>query len=579
MNINLRRFLVILNGLICISISAHSEVCDWAKKTPEDDADYKYFVAREFSTKSREEAKRNAENSITQQVCNIVGNYLSTATDSYEDEDISNSTSSTAQRSRCLGIYKQNFVRLDTDDGRIDGEYVACVKYQYLKDNLKQEQARINKEGTITGSMALNEYVGNPHCDGHPLEIKTNPSGAFVSIDDEKEYTGQTPLIFGSVCNGSHSLKITMDNYDTVERTIYSSDKQIFQKLQRSTKNITFTTNLGDSTITIYDMDGFKQDSGPEPFSYDFLSGIEYKISAENTKANDVSIKKIFNKNSDKNYKFQMDKLSGRIDFSVFKKRNPGIRIFVDGVEIYDNETGLLTPDIRHDIEFRKSGGYKSKKDSVRLSPNQTYNYPSSELNFETNTSILTKYDHLNEAGFLWLGLTYGMGAYSNNGFGTSLRTLGVSGNLFLGKRFSLDFGMAFGGTKSMTNQDSRNYAQYIQNSSASSLFQNYDTYYDISLEQTFAKLDAGLSWYLMQHFWFSPFLTIGYNKFLQLSNNVTCDSNMSGLCDSITDKTNINTGTIMGGAGVQMGFFRVIGRLGTSYQDVMFGISIPIKL
>ena len=129
--------LLLMIGFGLFVSQAHSEVCDWAKKTPADDANYKYFVAREFSTKSRAEALRNAEDNITQQVCNIVGNYLSAATDSYEDENISNSTSSTAQRSRCLGIYKQNFEKLETDDGRVDGEYVACVKYRYLKDNLK----------------------------------------------------------------------------------------------------------------------------------------------------------------------------------------------------------------------------------------------------------------------------------------------------------------------------------------------------------------------------------------------------------------------------------------------------------
>lgn len=557
---------------------AHSDVCDWAKKTPADDANYKYFVAREFSTRSRAEALRNAEDNITQQVCNIVGNYLSAATDSYEDENISNSTSSTAQRSRCLGIYKQNFEKLETDDGRVDGEYVACVKYRYLKDNLKQEQARINKEGTISGSMALAEYVGNANCDGHPLEIKTNPSGAFVSIDDKKEYKGQTPLRFGNVCNGTHSLKITLDNYDTVEQKISSNDKQIFQKLNRSTKRVRFTTNLGGSKITVYDIDGFKKKESKEPLEYDFLLGVDYKISAENPKANGVSINRTFKKDS-KNEVIRMDKLNSRINFSVFKDRNPGVRIFVDGSEVKGEETGLLTPDERHNIVFKKSGGYKNITDSVYLSPNETHNYSSNQLNFGTDESIITKYDYLNDAGILWLGLTYGMGNYSNKGFETPLKTYGLSGNLFLGKRFSLDFGLAFGGTKNTAEYDSSDYSHYIQNSTAASLFPNYDLHYNVAIEQTYAQAYAGLSWYMMQHFWFSPFLNVSYNQFLQLSSSVKCDSNIGNFCDAIKDKSNIDAGTVMGGIGVQMGFFRVMARIGTNYQDVVCGISVPLKL
>ena len=78
----LSRFIISLVGLLTFSVIANAEVCDWGKKTPEDDGQYKYFVAREFSTKSRKDAAINAENSITQQVCNILGTYLSSASDS-----------------------------------------------------------------------------------------------------------------------------------------------------------------------------------------------------------------------------------------------------------------------------------------------------------------------------------------------------------------------------------------------------------------------------------------------------------------------------------------------------------------
>lgn len=558
---------------------AHSEVCDWAKKTPADDTNYKYFVAREFSTKSRAEAQRNAENNITQQVCNIVGNYLSAATDSYEDEDVSNSTSSTAQRSRCLGIYKQNFEKMETDDGRIDGEFVYCVKYRYPKDNLKQEQARINKEGTISGSLALNEYIGNMECEGHPLEIKTNPSGALVSIDDKKEYNGITPLRFGNVCNGTHTLQITLNNYDTVEQKISSKDKQIFSKLKRTTKKITYTTNLGNSIITIYDTDGFKIKSEKEPLSYDFLLGVEYKIGAENKDANSVSEKRTFDKNSAKTYPLKLTKLNGKIDFTVFKQRNPGVRIFVDGSEIKGDETGDLLPDRRHNIVFKKSGGYKNKTDSIYVYPNKTHSYSSNELNFETDESILTKYDYLNEAGVLWLGLAYNTGQYSNKGFEVPLNTFGISGNLFLGKRFSLDLGLGIGGNKLSAEEGSRDYSNYVQNTSAASLFHNYDMYYNVEVEQTYAQLYGGLSWYIMQHFWFSPFLSVGYNQIVPLSYTVKkLDSNFLD-SNTIENKTKINSGSVIGGAGIQIGFFRIMGRLGTNYQDVTCGITIPIKL
>ena len=567
-------------GLGIFISQAYADNCDWAKKTPPDDADYKYFVARGFSTKSREDALRNAENNITQKVCDVIGNYTSVATDSYETQIVSQSTSSTAQRNRCLGIYKQNFEQIETDDDRIDNEYIACVKYRYLKDSIKQEQDRMNREGSTPGSIALAERVGDAYCDGHPLTIRTNPDGAFVSIDDKKEYMAPTPVLFKNVCNGTHSLTITLNHYDTVEQKISSSDIQIFKELKRSTKRVRFTTNMGDSIIKISDSDNIKDlKSGKEPLEYDFLSGINYVISAENDKAHNVSINRTFNKNSENSYNFNLEKIKAKIDFAVFKERNPGVKIFVDGLEITGTETGSLTPDKTHNIVFKKSGGYKNIKKSVYLHPNEVHNYPSKELKFDTDKSIITKYDSLDEDSNLWLSLIYNTGTYSNTGFETPTGTIGVLGNYFFSKQFSIDFGLSLGATKTKAEYNSRNYTTYVQNTSAASVFHNYDMYYNANVEQIYAQLYGGLSWYFIQKFWFSPFLSVGYNQMLPLLYNVKqFDSNFADR-SSIESRTKINAGGVLGGIGLQMGFFRITGRLGTNYQDISLGISIPMEL
>lgn len=373
-------------GLALSSLSAQAEVCDWAKKTPSDDAKYKYFVAREFSMVSRAKAMENAENSITQQVCNILGNYLSTASDSYEDEDISNSTSSSAQRSRCLGVYKQNFEKLETDTGKIDNEYVACVKYRYSLETLRQEQDRRNKEGLVSSSMALNDYIGDADCIGHPLEIKTQPAGAYISIDNNPKYSGITPLRFGNVCNGKHSVIITLKNYDTVKETIGSDTKSIFKRLDRTRKNVEISTNLGNSTITVSDSDGFVLDSGKEPFSYDFLLGVSYNITAKNAHSNTISTSRVFGATSPKKYEIDLEKLPGSIDFTVFKQRNPDVRIFVNDNEIFGAVAYNLNPNKEQKIAFKKRD-FIDIYDSISINAGESYNYPSTELTFSKDNS------------------------------------------------------------------------------------------------------------------------------------------------------------------------------------------------
>nr|MBQ0091373.1 PEGA domain-containing protein [Candidatus Enterousia merdequi] len=375
-------------------------MCDWAKKTPSDDATYKYFVAQEFSTKSRSDAKEKAENNITQQICGVIGTFLSSATDSYESENISDSTSFSAQRSRCLGVYKQNFERIEIDTGRIDGEYVACVKYRYLKENLRQEQARITKEGKTSGSLALNEYIGNTKCDGHPIQITTNPAGALVSIDDKAEYSGRTPLRFGNVCNGSHELKITLEDYNTVTKTLDSKTKTVFETLKRQTKRISLRSNLENTKFTIFDQDGFKKKSGKGVLSYDFMLGIEYKISAKNDMSEEISVTKKFTKDDEDFYDFILQKLDGKIDFTIFKQRNADVIIYVDGDKITSNTTSKLAPDIEHEVVFEKISQDYQYEDIVKyitVTANQTFSYPSDTLEFKKLYSLNPELSDFNE--------------------------------------------------------------------------------------------------------------------------------------------------------------------------------------
>lgn len=570
--------IVCIFGLTYISVSAHGAVCDWAKKTPADTSEYKYFVARAFSDKSRSDAMRRAEDDITQQVCNILGTYVSTASDSYESESVSDSTSSSAQRSRCLGIYKQNFEKIETDDGRVEGEYVACIKYRYAKANMRQEQQRINKEGTAAGSLALNEYVGQIECAGHPLQVKSTPAGAYVSIDDLPEYSGVTPLRFGNVCNGSHKMTITLPHYNTVTKSIGTKTKEVHEKMVRSTVPVKISTNIGKSTITVNDSDGFKLKSGSEPLTYKFLSGVKYSIAASNPGANTVTTTNTFDKNSDKSLEIKMSYLPGAIDFTVFKKRNPGVKIYVDGTQVKKDKTGQLKPNERYSIRFTKAG-YHDIKDSVYIKPKQTVAYKSDVLDFKTDEFFFTKYETLNEPSWLWLGAGYNTAIYSANGLTMPLRSVGLTGHAFMGRYFSFDASISFGRNSFETSYGDSAWRDSIGNSGAANLFPNYDMYARFGVKQSYTNIYAGLSWYPRPRFLLSPFLSIGYGQFLPISYKVIdLDSNFMTDND-VRGISEFNSGYVAASAGVQfLGVFRLTGTYSSIYRGVSMGIVVPYQ-
>lgn len=405
----MKSFAVFCLGVLT-SYGAFAAGCDWATETPPDDAKYKYFVAKSYSDTSAADAANKAERDIDAQLGRMFGVSLDVQSAFYADESTSAGTTRSYERS--IGtIALKGLERQRSNAAKESGGWVGCVQYRYSQKEYQREKERLAKlPATTTGSASpFTEIAGDTTCKGAPVEIRTVPENAFVTLDNGK-YQGMTPIKFGNVCNGKHSIEITKDNYKPIqEQLIVPTTGAINKNLKRDSKRITVRTSLGNSKITINGVD-----RGKEPVKFNAPLGIEQTITATNAEAVKISRTRTFSKDSDSEYIIGMEKLPGRLDFSAFKVRNPNVRITVDGKEIKGNTTGELSPDESHRLNFSKKGFYEINK-SLSISGGETTYYPSNELRFskEPNATIgifggIGASADINNAGFnLDIGLDY----------------------------------------------------------------------------------------------------------------------------------------------------------------------------
>lgn len=371
----MKRFAVFCLGAL-VSYNAVAAGCDWATDTPPDDAKYKYFVAKSYSDTGASDAANKAERDIDSQLGRLFGVSLDVQSAFYADE--STSTGTTRSYERSIGtLALKGLERQKSDVSRESGGWVGCVQYRYSQKEFQREKERLSKLPAGTQSVSpFTEVAGDTTCRGAPVEIRTVPEKAFVTLDNGK-YQGFTPIKFGNVCTGKYTLEITKDNYDPVqEQLVVPSNGTINKTLKRGTKRITVRTSLGNSRIAVNGVD-----YGKEPVKFNAPLGIEQTITATNAEAVKITRSREFSKDSDSEYVINMEKLPGRLDFSAFKVRNPGVRITVDGKEIKGNTTGELSPDRSHSLNFSKKGFYEINK-SLNLVGGETTYYPSQELRF-----------------------------------------------------------------------------------------------------------------------------------------------------------------------------------------------------
>lgn len=356
--------------------------CDWATNTPPDDKDYKYFVAKSYSDKSAQDAAVQAERDIDNQIGRLFGTLFKVQSEFYSDETTTVGT--TRSYERTIGtISLKNLERQKSNVHKGSNGWVGCVQYRYSQKEYKKEKQRLDKLSQKgLSDIVFNESVGDTTCRGAPVEIITTPAKAFVTIDDGK-YQGESPIKFGNVCNGKHSLEITKENYSDInEILVVPGNNEIKKTLQRQTKNIQIKTSLGNSNIIINNIE-----YGKEPIKFSAPLGIEHKITAKNPEAIDITRTISFSKYSDSEYIFNMEKIPGKIDFSAFKVRNPGVKISVNGKTITGNTTGELSADKKQDLVFSKSGFFDIEK-SLRIKGGETTYYPSKELEFSKEPRI-----------------------------------------------------------------------------------------------------------------------------------------------------------------------------------------------
>lgn len=401
----MKYFAVSILGMFA-SFGALAAGCDWATDTPPDDAKYKYFVAKSYSDTSASDAANKAERDIDSQLGRLFGVSLDVQSAFYADESTSAGTTRSYERS--IGtLALKGLERQKSDVARESGGWVGCVQYRYSQREFQREKERLSKLPVGTHSASpFTEVAGDTTCRGAPVEIRTVPEKAFVTLDNGK-YQGFTPIKFGNVCTGKYTLEITKDNYEPVqEQLVVPSNGTINKTLKRGTKRITVRTSLGNSQIEINGVD-----YGKEPVKFNAPLGIEQTITATNAEAVKITRSREFSKDSDSEYVINMEKLPGRLDFSAFKVRNPGVRITVDGKEIKGNTTGELSPDIEHLVELSKKD-FVSKSENITVKGGETTYYPSAQQTFSKDDSNWAR-------GLLGMtGLAFVGGAYSNYDFG-----------------------------------------------------------------------------------------------------------------------------------------------------------------
>lgn len=396
----MKRIAIFVFGVILCATSAFANKCDWATNTPNDDVKYKYFVAKTYSDTSASDAANKAERDIDSQLGRLFGVALNVQSDFYADETTSAGTTRSYERS--IGTLSlKGLERQKSDVDKESGGWVGCVQYRYSQQEFQKEKQRLAKSpASATANIVFTEVAGDTTCRGAPVEIITTPTNAFVTLDDGK-YQGTSPIKFGNVCNGKHTLEITKENYANIqEKLIVQNKVKISKTLKRDTKLITVHTSLGNSKITINGID-----YGAEPVKFNAPLGIEQTITATNPEATKITKARTFSKYSNSEYTIDMDKLPGKIDFSAFKKRNPGVSISVDGTKITGNTTGELSPDYEHIVVL-------SKKDFVDISEytyvtgGKTTYYASGVRTFSKDGSNWAQ-GRLAFAGLAFLGGTY----------------------------------------------------------------------------------------------------------------------------------------------------------------------------
>lgn len=377
------------SAIFCLGILVSSNAvagCDWATTTPPDDSNYKYLVAKSYSDVNASDAANKAERDIDNQVGRLFGTSLNVQSDFYSDETTSAGTTRSYERS--IGtITLKGLERQKSDVSRESGGWVGCVQYRYSQKEFKQEKQRLAKlpQSALT-NVVFNESVGDTTCNGSPVEIITTPTKAFITIDNGK-YQGETPIKFGNVCNGKHSLEITKENYADVNETlIVPNSGKITKTLKRDTKNIKIRTTLGNSRIFINDID-----YGKEPVTFKAELGIDQKITAKNSEAVDITRMLSFSKYSEPEYLVNMEKMPGKIDFSAFRVRNPDVKITVDGKTITGKTTGELSSDDDHKIVFSKDGFFDINK-SLSINGGETTYYPSKALEFSKTPDFIAEF-------------------------------------------------------------------------------------------------------------------------------------------------------------------------------------------
>lgn len=363
-----------------ITTNAVAGGCDWATETPADDGKYKYFVGRGYSEKSLEKAAKQAEQDVDAQLGRVFGSILDVRSDFYSDE--TGNTSTTRSYERVIGtITLKGLERQKSDKQKKSGVWESCVLYRYSIKEFETEKKRLKSMSAaeLKKSLVFNEVTGDIECRGAPVEIVTMPSGAYVTIDNGK-YQGTSPIKFGNVCNGKHTLEITHDNYEFLsEKLIVPSSGRIEKTLKRATKKITVKTTLGNSQIEINGVN-----KGKEPVTFDAPLGIEHSFTTINEESGTITRNRIFSKESDSVFVIHLDKLPGKIDFSAFKKRNPGVEIYVDGKKLAEDSTKEILAGY-HSLTFKKDG-YDNKEYTFNILGGKTTYYPSQEMEFKKYT-------------------------------------------------------------------------------------------------------------------------------------------------------------------------------------------------
>ena len=350
------------------------------------DKNYKYFMGKGYSDKSAQDAMDKAEQDFNSQIVRLFGVLIDTQNEYYSDENSISGTSRIKERSlgntRIKGLDKFD----EPQTTKENGSYIGYVCYKYPIKEYEAEKKRLeNIKYNDKTNYIFNETVGDTDCIGTSVSIATKPEKAYVIIDDGK-YQGQTPIKFGNICNGRHKLLIIKENYkDLNETLIVPSSKVIEKTLTKDSKEIKVTTSLGNSHIFINGVD-----RGIEPVKFNAVFGDNYEIEGQNSEAIPVKRTMVFYKDSADDFEFKMDLKPASIDFSAFKKLNPGVRIYFDGEEVKKNKKNSLSANYEYDLVFKKNNDFYDIQDSIILKGGETTYYPAKRLEFsKTPTKIL----------------------------------------------------------------------------------------------------------------------------------------------------------------------------------------------